>query len=95
MLRGVRGKLQPPIRDMDSFWSPPEKVQAMRMLACSFVGSPETVLRELQAFVSRTGADELMVNGAVFDHEARVRSYELLAERVAPRLEGVKAMAAA
>jgi len=83
MLRGVRGQLLPPIDDIDSFWSPAEKLQASRMLACSFVGSPETVRRDLQSFVARTEADELMVNCGVFDHSARLRSYELLAEQIA------------
>jgi len=86
MLRGVRGQLQPPIDDIDSYWSPAEKHHASRMLACSFVGSPATVARDLQAFVVHTGADELMVNCAVFDHGARLRSYELLAEQVATSL---------
>ena len=48
------------------------------MLACSFVGSPETVQRDLAPFVE-TGADELMVASAIYDHAARLRSYELLA----------------
>jgi alkanesulfonate monooxygenase SsuD/methylene tetrahydromethanopterin reductase-like flavin-dependent oxidoreductase (luciferase family) len=52
----------------------------MRMLECSFVGSPATVRRELQAFIERTGANELMVSGTVFEHEARLHSYKLLAE---------------
>jgi luciferase family oxidoreductase group 1 len=84
MLRGVRGQLPPPIDDIDLYWSPAEKLEAARKLACSFVGSPETVRRELQSFVTRTGADELIVNGTVFDHGARLRSYELLAEQVVP-----------
>src|SRR6202050_3425820 len=83
-LRGVREQLQPPIDDIDSYWSPAEKLHASRMLACSFVGSPEPVRRELQVFVAHTGADELMVNCAVYSHEARLRSYELLGEQVAP-----------
>jgi len=52
----------------------------MRMLACSFVGSPQTVRRELEAFIERTGVDELMATGPIFDHEARKRSFELLAQ---------------
>jgi luciferase family oxidoreductase group 1 len=79
MVRGRRGQLSPPIDDIESYWSPAEKAQAMRMLACAFVGSPDTVRRQLTAFVARTGADELMVSGTVFDHDARLRSYELLA----------------
>ena len=49
------------------------------VLACSFVGSPATIARDLRAFESLTGADELMVASAIYDHAARLRSYELLA----------------
>src|SRR5271155_4627603 len=80
MLRGTRGLLAPPIDDIDLYWSPLEKLHASRMLSCSFVGSPATVRQALERFVETTGADELMVNSAIFDHAARLRSYELLAE---------------
>jgi len=80
MFRGTRGKLQPPIDDIETYWSPAEKAQASAMLACSFVGSAATVRRELQAFLARTQADEVMVASAIFDHAARRRSYEILAE---------------
>jgi luciferase family oxidoreductase group 1 len=79
MVRGARGYMQPPIDDIEDYWSGPEKLQAQRMLACSFVGSQEMLRRELTAFIARTGADELMVATAVYDHGARLRSYELLA----------------
>jgi alkanesulfonate monooxygenase SsuD/methylene tetrahydromethanopterin reductase-like flavin-dependent oxidoreductase (luciferase family) len=48
------------------------------MLACSFVGSPQTVERELQGFIARTGVDELMVACAIYDQQEKLRSYELL-----------------
>ncbi|MBN9562085.1 MAG: LLM class flavin-dependent oxidoreductase [Alphaproteobacteria bacterium] len=79
LFRGTRGQLQPPIDDIETYWSPGEKAQAMGMLACSFVGSPATIERDLGRFVERTGADELMVASAIYDHPARLRSYELLA----------------
>jgi alkanesulfonate monooxygenase SsuD/methylene tetrahydromethanopterin reductase-like flavin-dependent oxidoreductase (luciferase family) len=79
MVRGRRGQLSPPIDDIETYWSPAERAQAMRMLACAFVGSPDSVRRQLTDFVERTGADELMVSATVFDHAARLRSYELLA----------------
>ena len=85
IFRGTRGKLLPPIDDIESYWSPSEKAQAMGMLACSFVGSPETIRRRLAEFVAETGADELMVAGAIHDHAARLRSYEILSQ-VAPAL---------
>ena len=80
MVRGTRGKLQPPIDDIETYWSPLEKAQASRMLARSFVGSPDTVKKTLDAFIAETGIDELMVACAVYDHQARRRSYELLAD---------------
>ncbi|RPH60466.1 MAG: LLM class flavin-dependent oxidoreductase [Burkholderiales bacterium] len=79
MMRNQRGQLSPPIDDIESYWTPAEKAQVSRMLACSFAGSRETVKRELERFVESTGADELMVAGAIYDHSARLRSYELLA----------------
>ncbi len=79
MFRGTRGLMRPPIDDIESYWTPQEKAQVQNMLACSFVGSPETIRRELGAFIDRTGADELMVASAIFDHGKRLRSYELLA----------------
>lgn len=78
-VRGTRRQLQPPIDDIDSYWSPLEKVQASSMLACSFVGSPDTVRRSLEGFIDQTRADELMVASAIYDHAARLRSYEILA----------------
>ncbi len=79
LFRGTRGKLLPPIADIEAYWTPGEKAQASAMLACSFVGSAETVRRGLEGFIQRTGADELMVASAVWDHRARLRSYEILA----------------
>jgi luciferase family oxidoreductase group 1 len=79
MLRGTRGELPPPIDDIESYWSPIEKVHASHRLICSFVGAPERVRRTLEGFLAETGADEVMVNSAIYDHGARLRSYELLA----------------
>ena len=96
MVRNRRGLLSPPIDDIETYWSPAEKAHAMRMLECSFVGSPETVRRELQAFIERTGANELMVSATVFEHEDRLRSYELLADisqQLEPRREEALATA--
>ena len=80
MFRGTRGKLLPPIDDIETYWSPMEKAQASAMLRCSVVGGPEAVRRGLAQFGEQTGADELMVASAIWDHAARKRSYEILAE---------------
>jgi luciferase family oxidoreductase group 1 len=80
MVRGTRGQLPPPVDDIESFWSPVEKMHASQMLACSFYGSPATIRGKLEPLIEATGADELMVAAAIWDHAARVRSFELLAE---------------
>jgi luciferase family oxidoreductase group 1 len=80
LLRGTRGRLRPPIDDIEAYWTPQEKVRASNMLTYAFVGSRETVRRGLEAFIDATGADELMVASAIYDHSARLRSYEILAE---------------
>ena len=80
MARGARGLLKKPIDDIEDYWSGSEKIQAQRMLACSFVGSPMTLRQQLQAFIAKTGVDELMVATAIYDHQARMRSYALLAD---------------
>ena len=80
MVRGTRGQLPPPVDDIESFWSPLEKKQVASMLACSFYGSPATIKEKLATLIEATGADELMVAAAIWDHQARVRSFELLAQ---------------
>lgn len=71
--------LPPPKADFLANVSPEQQAVLANILACSAIGSPSTVAAAMQAFIAKTGADELMVAGAMFDHTARLRSYELLA----------------
>jgi luciferase family oxidoreductase group 1 len=80
IFRGARGFSHPPIDDIETYWTPAEKAQAMRMLARSIHGSPATVRSGLEALVAETGADELMIVSDVYDFPARLRSFELIAE---------------
>lgn len=80
MFRGTRGRLRPPIDDIEDFWSPAEKIRVSSMLSCAFVGTARSIPDTLGPFIERTGADELMVASSIFDHGARVHSYELLTE---------------
>jgi luciferase family oxidoreductase group 1 len=79
IFRGARGLSKPPIDDIESYWSPMEKAQAMHMLARSIVGSPATVRRGMDALIAETAADELMIVSDVYDHPTRLRSFELIA----------------
>jgi len=79
MRRGVRGPLPRPVDSMDGLWNEAERHGVQRMLAATASGGPDKVKRELQGIVERTGAKELIVAGAIHDHAARLRSYEILA----------------
>lgn len=50
------------------------------VLSCSAIGSPDTVSKTMQAFIARTGADELMLTSQIFDHAKRLHAYEIAAE---------------
>ncbi|HEY4294757.1 LLM class flavin-dependent oxidoreductase [Luteibacter sp.] len=79
--RGAPGQLPPPVDSMDGVWTPVEKAQVEHALSCAVVGSPDTVREGLAAFIERTGADELIITAQVFDHEARKRSYGIVADQ--------------
>src|SRR5580692_5993236 len=88
IFRGARGLSQPPIDDIEPYWSPVEKAQAMRMLARSIIGSPDTVRKGMVALVEETGADELIVVSDVYEHSERLRSIKLIAEAGGLAAEG-------
>jgi luciferase family oxidoreductase group 1 len=80
IFRGARGLSKPPIDDIDAYWTAFEKQQAAGFLARSIIGAPATVRAGLAALIAETRADELMIVSDVFDHAARLRSYEMIAE---------------
>ena len=79
MQRGKRGPLAKPVATMEGLWSEAERYGVEEMLKISAFGSPATVRAKLDAIIAQTDADELIIAGAVHDHTARRRSYELLA----------------
>ncbi|HWY43115.1 MAG TPA: LLM class flavin-dependent oxidoreductase [Candidatus Sulfotelmatobacter sp.] len=88
--RGAPGKVPPPIDDINSFWSPAEKAMAEGILLFSVVGSAETVERGLRKVIDLTQADELILAAHIYDHKARLRSFEIAANvryRIASRSE--------
>jgi luciferase family oxidoreductase group 1 len=78
--RGQPRPLPAPVDDFESRMSGSEHAMLQQALSCSVVGSPERVRRGLAAFSERTGADELMVTAQIYDHAARLRSFEITAE---------------
>ena len=77
---GRPGRLPPPMADYLQRVGPGERALLDSVLSCAAVGSPETVRQQLEAFIAHTGADELMITSQIFDHAARLRSYEITAE---------------
>lgn len=80
---GRPSKLQPPVPGYLEALPPPARAMLDEVLSCSAIGSPATVRQGLRAFIERTGADELMVTSQIFDHQARLRSYEIAAAAMA------------
>jgi luciferase family oxidoreductase group 1 len=76
--RGRPGPLPPPVAGFESQLAPHELAALTQTLECSFVGSLATVRAGLEAFIARTGADELILASHIHDHAARLRSYELV-----------------
>ncbi|HEY6189267.1 MAG TPA: LLM class flavin-dependent oxidoreductase [Pyrinomonadaceae bacterium] len=77
--RNQPGLLPPPVETMEGRWSAFERAGVDHALRYSIVGSTETVRSGLESFVDLTNADEIMVTAQIFDHSARLRSFELLA----------------
>ena len=77
--RGRPGQLPPPSAGYGDQLPPAERAMIAQALSSSAVGSPETVRRGIKAFLDRTSADELIITSQIFDHAARLRSYEITA----------------
>ncbi|MBU6249524.1 MAG: LLM class flavin-dependent oxidoreductase, partial [Xanthomonadaceae bacterium] len=77
--RGRPGLIPPPVDDIEAFWSPAEKLGVEHALACAVVGDPASAEAGLRAFIERHRPDELILTANVFDHAARLRSFELAA----------------
>lgn len=78
--RGRPGLVQPPVDDIDAVSTPEERAGVDRALACAVIGAPATVSRGIASFIERHRPDELMLTANIFDHAARLRSFEIAAE---------------
>ena len=81
-LRGHPGRLPPPIDDIEAYWNPLEKAEVSARLACTVAGSRAVVRAGVAEFIERTQVDEVMIVSAIYDHAARLRSYEIVAEQL-------------
>jgi len=82
IVRGRTGMMNPPVDSMDELWTEQEKAYVLRQLSFSIIGSKQTVRERLSQLQEQTNADEWIIASSVFDHQARLRSYELTAEAI-------------
>lgn len=79
-IRNQRTPLKPPVENMDLVWTPQEKIMVEQQVGSSIIGSPQTVKEKLQALIKATDVDEVMATAYIYDHQARLRSFQMLAE---------------
>jgi luciferase family oxidoreductase group 1 len=79
LVRGAPDKTPPPVDTMDGVWSPAERVHVERMTRYAVVGGPGAIRRGLDVILEDTQADEIIATGSMFEHAARLRSFEIAA----------------
>jgi luciferase family oxidoreductase group 1 len=79
IIRGTTGLVQPPAV-MDGKWTDREQATVAQTLKSAVNGSPEKVRGQLESFIRQTQADELIITSMIYDHQARLHSYELIAQ---------------
>ena len=78
--RGTPGQLPPPVKDLEESIDAEDKAMLAQMSSCASVGTRSTIAADIGRFVNQTGADELMLVCSMFEHEKRLRSFEIAAE---------------
>ncbi len=73
-------QLPPPVEGYMDKIDPQERALLNQILSCAAIGSRDTVKNSLHAFIEQTKADELMITSQIFEHSARLKSYEITAE---------------
>lgn len=77
IIRDDRKPYSPPVEDINSVWNPMEKTYVQKMLRYSFIGSEETVKNQMKDFQNRFQVDEMMITSHIYEHEMRLKSYEI------------------
>jgi len=80
MVRGRPGKLPPPVQSMEGLRSRGEEAAVLERTRCSAIGSPQTVKHQVEALLKETVADEIIATAQIYDHVARLRSFEIAAD---------------
>jgi luciferase family oxidoreductase group 1 len=93
LVRGTPGRLRKPVDDIEALWNESEAAHIRRSLSCAVVGNPATVQAGLQQFVDDLRPDELMLTGQIYDHDARLHSFDIAAKAAQAVVPGATKMA--
>lgn len=80
LIRNTRRPLEPPVDNFDELCNDFEKAVLHHKLQLSMIGSPETVKKEIEKLLEETQVDEIMFNGQIYDHQARLRSFKIISD---------------
>ena len=80
LIRDRPGKVPPPVEDIENRWTPDERIAINHRTRYTAVGPPEMVEQRLGEILDETAADEIILTAQIFDHTARLRSFEIAAE---------------
>ncbi len=80
IVTGIRQPLQPPVESMEGIWTDDQKAALNQMLSLSFIGSGDTIKKDLGDFIAQTNINEIMIISNIYDHLAKIHSYELFAK---------------
>lgn len=80
IIRNTWSPLPKPVISMDGLWTPMEEAHVSKMMQYTFIGSKNTVQKKLEAFISETRVNEIIVAAYIHDQVARLKSFELLAQ---------------
>jgi len=80
LIRGHTILVPPPVESMDGLWTEPERFLVESRMSVAAIGGPETVRQKLERFLRATDADELIFTSDLYEHERRLRSFEIAGE---------------
>jgi luciferase family oxidoreductase group 1 len=80
LIRGVPGKVPPPVENIEALWQPHEEAHLAEMTRYALVGSDETVARRLEEVIGETGADEIIATAQIHEHADRLESFRRFAK---------------
>lgn len=82
LIRNDRKPYAAPVENMDEIWNPIEKAHVLNMLRHSFIGSKESIKKQLQDFQQQFSVDEMMISAQIYEHDACLKSYEIFRQAV-------------